>query len=95
MYGFPINQLMILLKESLACSVFRWSGKYFAQTRRLAMGQRLAPTLAIAFMSKYVDDCFIICSTQDEMNRCFEIINSQPDYISLTRERLVDTGFPF
>ncbi|KAJ1374202.1 hypothetical protein KIN20_036835 [Parelaphostrongylus tenuis] len=27
-------------------------GNYFAQIRGLAMGQRLAPTLAIAFMSK-------------------------------------------
>ncbi|VDM64687.1 unnamed protein product [Angiostrongylus costaricensis] len=29
-----------------------WSGKYYAQIRGLAMGQRLAPTLAVAFMSK-------------------------------------------
>ncbi|VDM62965.1 unnamed protein product [Angiostrongylus costaricensis] len=29
-----------------------WSGKYYAQIRGLAMGQRLAPSLAIAFMSK-------------------------------------------
>ncbi|VDM61777.1 unnamed protein product [Angiostrongylus costaricensis] len=32
--------------------VTRWSGKYYAQIRGLAMGQRLAPSLAIAFMSK-------------------------------------------
>ncbi|VDM64902.1 unnamed protein product [Angiostrongylus costaricensis] len=29
-----------------------WSGKYYAQIRGLAIGQRLAPSLAIAFMSK-------------------------------------------
>ncbi|VDP30382.1 unnamed protein product [Heligmosomoides polygyrus] len=29
-----------------------WSGYYFSQIRGLAMGQRLAPTLAIAFMAK-------------------------------------------
>ncbi|VDM54966.1 unnamed protein product [Angiostrongylus costaricensis] len=29
-----------------------WSGKYYAQIRGLAMGHRLAPSLAIAFMSK-------------------------------------------
>ncbi|VDM64741.1 unnamed protein product [Angiostrongylus costaricensis] len=29
-----------------------WSGKYYAQIRGLAMGQRLAPSLAIALMSK-------------------------------------------
>ncbi|KAJ1357865.1 hypothetical protein KIN20_016125 [Parelaphostrongylus tenuis] len=48
------------------------------------MGQRLAPNFAIAFMFKvespvlsrgpllccrYIDDCLIICSTQEEMNR--------------------------
>ncbi|KAJ1367640.1 hypothetical protein KIN20_028591 [Parelaphostrongylus tenuis] len=43
---------MVLLKECLNSSFFIWSGNYFAQIRRLAMGQRLAPTLAIAFMSK-------------------------------------------
>ena len=51
-YGFSIRQLMSLLKECLSCTVFRWSGNYYAQMRGLAMGQRLAPTLAIAFMAK-------------------------------------------
>ncbi|VDM62672.1 unnamed protein product [Angiostrongylus costaricensis] len=32
--------------------LIRWSGKYYARIRGLAMGQRLAPSLAIAFMSK-------------------------------------------
>ncbi|VDM61773.1 unnamed protein product [Angiostrongylus costaricensis] len=43
---------MALLKECLSCSIFKWSGKYYAQIKGLAMGQRLAPSLAIAFMSK-------------------------------------------
>ncbi|VDM62278.1 unnamed protein product [Angiostrongylus costaricensis] len=47
-----IEHLIALLKEYLSCSIFRWSGKYYAQIRGLAMGQRLAPSLAIAFMSK-------------------------------------------
>ncbi|KAJ1372491.1 hypothetical protein KIN20_034663 [Parelaphostrongylus tenuis] len=38
---------MALLKECLSYSFFRWSGKYFAQIRGLAMGHRLAPTLDI------------------------------------------------
>nr|CDJ95495.1 hypothetical protein HCOI_01737000 [Haemonchus contortus] len=60
------------------------------------MGQRLAPVLAIAYMSKiekpvldrrpvlycrYVDDCFVACSTQKEMDKCFELLNSQADNI--------------
>ncbi|KAK6737670.1 hypothetical protein RB195_020029 [Necator americanus] len=75
MYGFAIQQIMMLLSECLRCSVFRWSGQYYRQIRGLAMGQRLAPTLAVAFMSKvekpllerkpllycrYIDDCCIV-----------------------------------
>ncbi|VDN21420.1 unnamed protein product [Cylicostephanus goldi] len=44
--------VMTLLKACLDCSVFRWSGQYFRQVRGLAMGQRLAPVVAITFMSK-------------------------------------------
>uniref|UniRef100_A0A0K0DGA6 Reverse transcriptase domain-containing protein n=1 Tax=Angiostrongylus cantonensis TaxID=6313 RepID=A0A0K0DGA6_ANGCA len=76
MRGLSIQKLMALLKECLNCSTFRWSGKYYAQIRKLVMGRRLAPSLAIAFMSRveasvlglrpllycrYIDDCFVIC----------------------------------
>ncbi|EYB90256.1 hypothetical protein Y032_0222g2630 [Ancylostoma ceylanicum] len=65
------------------------------------MGQRLAPVLAICFMSKieepvlsrcplmycrYIDDCCIVTSTQSEMDECFRILNQQSQYIKLTRE---------
>ncbi|VDO68342.1 unnamed protein product [Heligmosomoides polygyrus] len=110
MFGFSISQLMTLLKECLSCNIFRWSGRYFAQIRGLAIGQRLAPTLAVAFMSKieapvvsrlallycrYVDDCFIVCATQHEMDKCFEVMNSQSEYIKLTREKLCGNSLPF
>ncbi|KAK6743069.1 hypothetical protein RB195_010374 [Necator americanus] len=52
MYGFAIQQIMMLLSECLRCSVFRCSGQCYRQIRGLAMGQRLAPILAVAFMSK-------------------------------------------
>ncbi|VDM63783.1 unnamed protein product [Angiostrongylus costaricensis] len=52
MHGLSIHQLMVLLKECLNCSVFRCSEEYLEQIRVLAMGQRLAPSLAIVFMSK-------------------------------------------
>ncbi|VDM61139.1 unnamed protein product [Angiostrongylus costaricensis] len=102
MYGFRIEHLMAFLKECLSCSIFRWSGKYYTQIRGLAMGQRLAPSLVIAFMSKveapvtdlgpllycrYVDDCFVLCSTQEEMDRCFELLNAQSEYVKFTREK--------
>ncbi|VDP02472.1 unnamed protein product [Heligmosomoides polygyrus] len=66
---------MSLTNECLMCNVFKWSGEYYMQMRGLAMGQRLAPVLAVAFMFKvenpvlerqptlyyrYIDDCFII-----------------------------------
>ncbi|VDM63932.1 unnamed protein product [Angiostrongylus costaricensis] len=104
MYGFMVAQLMALLKECLSCSIFRWSGKYYTQIRGLAIGQRLAPSLAIAFVSKveapvtdlgpllycrYVDDCFVLCSTQEEMDKCFELLNAQSEYIKFTREMLL------
>ncbi|EYB88370.1 hypothetical protein Y032_0248g83 [Ancylostoma ceylanicum] len=110
MHGLSIAHVMALLSECLSCTVFRWSGNYFAQCRGLAMGQRLAPVLAIAFMAKiespvlesrpllycrYIDDCFIICSTQSEMDRFFEMMNQQSEHIKLTRETPTQDWLPF
>uniref|UniRef100_A0A7I4Z2Y6 Reverse transcriptase domain-containing protein n=1 Tax=Haemonchus contortus TaxID=6289 RepID=A0A7I4Z2Y6_HAECO len=65
------------------------------------MGQRLAPVLAICFMSRverpviarmpimycrYIDDCCVITSTQQEMDELFDILNRQSQYIKFTRE---------
>ncbi|VDO74274.1 unnamed protein product [Heligmosomoides polygyrus] len=86
MHGLTVSQVMELLKECLQCNIFRWAGEYYKQIRGLAMGQRLAPVLAVAFMSKvegpvlermpaiycrYVDDCFVICPTQLKKDTCF------------------------
>ncbi|VDM63470.1 unnamed protein product [Angiostrongylus costaricensis] len=58
--------------------------KVLHPNKRVAMGQRLAPNFAIAFMSKveapvtdlgpllycrYIDDRFVLCSTQEEMEK--------------------------
>ena len=74
------------------------------------MGQRLAPVLAIAFMSKiensvlerkptlyrrYIDDCLIVCSTQAEMDACFELLNRQSPDIKFTREKPEEGWLPF
>ncbi|EYC22134.1 hypothetical protein Y032_0017g3171 [Ancylostoma ceylanicum] len=110
LHGLSIADVMALVKECLSCTVFRWSGNYFAQSRGLAMGQRLAPVLAIAFMAKieapilesrpllycrYIDDCFVICSTQNEMDRLFEMMNQQSEHIKLTRETPKQDWLPF
>ena len=109
-HGLSITQVMVLLRACLGCNVFRWSGRYFAQVRGLAMGQRLAPVLAIAFMAKieaplseipplfycrYIDDCLIICSTQEEVDRCFDLLNGQSEYIRFTREKPIEDWLPF
>ncbi|EYC07846.1 hypothetical protein Y032_0068g165 [Ancylostoma ceylanicum] len=74
------------------------------------MGQRLAPVLAICFMSKieepvlsrrplmycrYIDDCCIVTSTQSEMDECFRILNQQSQYISFTREKPCEGWLPY
>ncbi|EYC07299.1 hypothetical protein Y032_0071g579 [Ancylostoma ceylanicum] len=101
---------MTLVKECLSCNIFKWSGKYFSQIRGLAMGQRLAPVIAICFMSKieapvlarlplmycrYIDDCYIVTSTQSEMDECFSILNQQSEHISFTRETPRDGWLAF
>ncbi|XGW04114.1 hypothetical protein V3C99_015343, partial [Haemonchus contortus] len=74
------------------------------------MGQRLAPVLAISFMAKieapvldylpllycrYIDDCFIVCATQEEVDACFGLLNSQSEHIKLTREKPTGNWLPF
>ncbi|EYC06420.1 hypothetical protein Y032_0076g1051 [Ancylostoma ceylanicum] len=109
-YGLSKARLLTLIKECLSCNIFKWCGMYFAQVRGLAMGQRLAPVLAICFMSRieapvlarlpilycrYIDDCLIITSTQSEMDECFRILNQQSQYIRLTREKPQNGWLPF
>uniref|UniRef100_A0A158PCM8 B box-type domain-containing protein n=1 Tax=Angiostrongylus cantonensis TaxID=6313 RepID=A0A158PCM8_ANGCA len=35
----------------------------------------------------YINDCFFICSTQEEMDKCFELLNEQSEYMKFTREK--------
>ena len=100
-FGLSKARILILIRECLKCNIFKWSGEYYSQVRGLAMGQRLAPVLAICFMSRieepvlarlpimycrYVDDCCVVTSTQSEMDECFRLLNEQSQYIRLTRE---------
>ncbi|EYC04338.1 hypothetical protein Y032_0088g2147 [Ancylostoma ceylanicum] len=109
-YGLSKARLLTFIKECLSCNIFKWSGMYFAQVRGLAIGQRLAPVLAICFMSRieppvlarlpilycrYIDDCVIITSTKSEMDECFRILNQQSQYIRLTRKKPRNGWLPF
>ena len=82
----------------------------FRQLRGLAMAQRLAPVLAICFMSKieqpvlerfpllycrYIDDCCVVTSTQSEMDECFRLLNAQSQYIRFTREPPQNGWLPY
>uniref|UniRef100_A0A7I4Y1R4 Reverse transcriptase domain-containing protein n=1 Tax=Haemonchus contortus TaxID=6289 RepID=A0A7I4Y1R4_HAECO len=97
MHGFSIDQVMSLLKECLGCNIFEWSGEYFEQIRGLAMGQRLAPILEHRPMPycRSIDDCFVVCSTQEQMEMCFDLLNTQSAHIRLTRERPSESWLPF
>lgn len=101
---------MILVKERLCCNIVKWSGKFFSQLGELAMRQRLAPALAICFMSKierpvierlpimycrYIDDCCVVTATQSEMDELFNIVNIQSQYIKFTREVPSEGWLPF
>uniref|UniRef100_A0A7I4Z2C8 Reverse transcriptase domain-containing protein n=1 Tax=Haemonchus contortus TaxID=6289 RepID=A0A7I4Z2C8_HAECO len=109
-FGLSKTHITTLVKECLSCNIFKWAGKYFSQVRGLAMGQRLAPVLAVCFMGRieepvlerhplmycrYIDDCFIVTSTQFEMDECFRIMNEQSQYIKLTREVPHDGWLPY
>ncbi|EYB81249.1 hypothetical protein Y032_0388g490 [Ancylostoma ceylanicum] len=109
-FGLSKARILILIRKCLKCNIFKWSGKYFSQIRGLAMGQRLAPVLAICFMSRieepvlarlpvlycrYIDDCCVITSTQHEMDECFRVLNEQSQYIRLTRETPRDGWLPY
>ncbi|XGW33913.1 hypothetical protein V3C99_017986 [Haemonchus contortus] len=74
------------------------------------MGQRLAPVLAICFMSRIespviarmpimycrcIGDCCVTTSTQQEMDVLFDILNRQSQYIKFTREVWHEGWLPY
>ncbi|KAK6764062.1 hypothetical protein RB195_024404 [Necator americanus] len=74
------------------------------------MRQRLTPTLAIVFMAKIeepiinrepllyyrcINDCCVVCSTQAELDTCFNLLKQQCPHIKFTRERPIDNWLAF
>ncbi|KAK6735197.1 hypothetical protein RB195_018401 [Necator americanus] len=45
------------------------------------------------FYSRYIDDCFVICATQAEMDKCFDLLKSE--HIKLAREKPQGNWLPF
>ncbi|VDL87654.1 unnamed protein product [Nippostrongylus brasiliensis] len=44
---------------------------------------------------RYIDDCFIVCATQEEMDLCFDLLNNQAENIKLTREKPTGRWLPY
>ncbi|VDL84039.1 unnamed protein product [Nippostrongylus brasiliensis] len=45
--------------------------------------------------ARFIDDCFVITSTQSEINECSRILNQQSQHIKLTRETTSDGWLPY
>ncbi|XGW33438.1 hypothetical protein V3C99_017674 [Haemonchus contortus] len=72
------------------------------------MGLRLAPILVIVFMPKieapvlehrpvlycrYIDDCFVVCSTQEQMDMCSVLLNTRPSTSDWHENDPMEAGF--
>ena len=109
-YGLSKRLLLSLTEVCLRFACFSWSGVLYEQKRGLAMGNRLAPILAILFMHslerrslylnpillvRYVDDMFIICNSSSQLQQLFDFLNGLDTHISLTRESPANNHLPF
>uniref|UniRef100_A0A158PBJ7 SWIRM domain-containing protein n=1 Tax=Angiostrongylus cantonensis TaxID=6313 RepID=A0A158PBJ7_ANGCA len=103
MEPFDITVLYTNVSNDSAMEIIReFVEQHEEQLTWLAMGQRLAPTLTVAFMPKveapiidlrallycrYTGDYLVIYSTQEKMDKYFELLNEQLECIKFTREK--------
>ena len=52
LFQFSIPDIVMLTKTIFQSNCFSWKGTYYQQRRGLAMGNRLAPVLAILYMDR-------------------------------------------
>ena len=52
LYQFSVADIILLTKTIFQNNGFSWKGKFYQQLRGLAMGNRLAPILAILYMDR-------------------------------------------
>ncbi|EYC15205.1 hypothetical protein Y032_0037g3382 [Ancylostoma ceylanicum] len=109
--GFSADDVRTMINSVLACNVFRFENRFFEQRRGLAMGNRIAPILAIIFLDhierasltsgillykRYIDDVFVIGTTEMEVEATLEKLNTFDPHVSFTIERPDDEGYlPF
>jgi hypothetical protein len=110
LYGLSREEVMYLLRSCLKCNFFSFNKQMYRQKRGLAMGNRLAPLLAIAFMDeiethtikrdvmflgRYVDDIIVVAKTKDILDKVFNAANAAHATIKLTREVPINGWLPF
>ena len=44
---------------------------------------------------RHVEDCYIVCPTQAELDACFDLLSHQSPHIKFTREKPVNNWLPF
>ncbi|EYC16654.1 hypothetical protein Y032_0033g2766 [Ancylostoma ceylanicum] len=109
--GFNADEIRIMLEAVLGCNVFCFNNKMYEQRRGLAMGNRIAPLVAIIFLDhiekntltseillykRYIDDVFVIGNTRTDVENTMKRLNSVDENVVFTLEEPGDDGFlPF
>uniref|UniRef100_A0A914EIS7 Reverse transcriptase domain-containing protein n=1 Tax=Acrobeloides nanus TaxID=290746 RepID=A0A914EIS7_9BILA len=108
LFGLTLANIRALLNACLSCNIFTFKGHFYRQKRGLAMGNRIAPVLAILFMhhieskaltihprvfARYIDDIFIATASEEELKFALNALNGQCASIRLTQERPNDEGW--
>ncbi|EYC15426.1 hypothetical protein Y032_0037g3514 [Ancylostoma ceylanicum] len=106
--AFSADDVRTMINSVLACNIFRFENRFFERRRGLAMGNRIAPILAIIFLdhierasltsgillyTRYIDDVFVIGTTEMEVEATLEKLNSFDPHVSFTIERPDDKGY--
>ncbi|CAI5443815.1 unnamed protein product [Caenorhabditis angaria] len=109
-YWMTFYQVTSLLRACLDFNSFSFNNKLYQQGRGLAMGSRLAPMLAVIYMDsiefparslsnicfyRYIDDIIVLAASKEDLNEIFQCLNSQSNFIKLTREEPTNGWLPF
>ena len=110
LYNLKICDIEQLLNAYLSCNIFKCNNTYYRQTRGLAMGNHLAPILAIAYTDyienstflndvilykRYIDDIIVITKSKETLNSVYDSLNAIDPRIKFTRETTEDGRLPF
>uniref|UniRef100_A0A7I4Z4Z2 Reverse transcriptase domain-containing protein n=1 Tax=Haemonchus contortus TaxID=6289 RepID=A0A7I4Z4Z2_HAECO len=108
MMGFSRSELKDLIEAALECNIFCFDNKFHKQKQGLAMGNRIAPVLAVIFLDhfekpsltsgilfykRYIDDVFVIGTTEEDLVETLKRLNSHDANIRFTREDPGRDGF--